>query len=735
MTYEHTFPTSLLVLALLLAVPLAGFTAWKFLPRNIGNAVIAGLHLVTLALFAWCLLMPGQKQTTTQLLKPRFIIALDTTRSMTLAPEIDGQKPPTRWQTAQQALALPWTRSISADCQLDVCPVGATLREAVSLADAKSLQPDDRATLLRDGLRKLAERYAGLDVAGVLLLSDGIDTREAADAWASDPRPFPIHTLRLEKPGIWSKEPDVRVDSLVTARRVTVGWKSELRVKVSGQGTGNKPVTVQVLRNGQPVAEKPARIPDEGGDQTLVFQLSHPETGSFDITAKIPPLPKESNIEDNQQSITIQVVDARNRLLYVEGTPRWEYKFLRRVLLGDEQITPAVFYTGADGKPRGTGGTLTAAMTPAELNQCKIVVLGDLGAAELGDQRAGNLVRFVENGGSLVVLGGAKAWGAKGLIQTPLAKALPLRAGSTLVPMAAEKDPFPVSLTDTARAHPAFSGDAKLWETVPPVLSVFSGATLTPTAQTLVEAKTPKGARPVVVTQRYGDGKVAAILTDSLWRWQLGPEAARNKPYQRFWTQLVSWLLPREEQLASNKIDLFAERDQIFIGEQIILHARIGDAAKRPDSLECSITLPDGRTVPYRMDPGTVQTSSGKSYPGYTLRFTPELPGAHKAVAAAKIDAAALSSSPVSFNVQPFSPETMPRPARANILKSISAASNGKFFESPADLDKFLSSLAFHPAEEQTSEFRTLWRTWPIILALMLALAATWALRKLRNMP
>ena len=731
-TYEHSFPASLLVLALLLAVPLAGFTAWKFLPRNLGNAVLAVLHLLTLALFAWCLLMPGRKETTTQLLKPRFIIALDTSRSMTLRPE--GNLP-TRWDAAQQALAQPWTRSISADCQLDVCAIGATLREAVPFSDAQNLKPDDRATLLRDGLRKLAERYSGLDVAGVLLLSDGIDTREAADAWAGDPRPFPVHTLRLEKPGIWSKEPDVRIDSLVTARRVTVGWKSELRVKVSGQGTGNKPVTVQILRNGQPVAEKPARIPDEGGDQTLVFQLQHPEVGTFDFAAKIPALPKESNTDDNQQSTTVQVVDARNRLLYVEGTPRWEYKFLRRVLLADKQVTPAVFYTGPDGKPHGAGGDLTAAMSPSELDKCKIVILGDLSAAELGAARAANLVKFVENGGSLVILGGAKAWGADGLLKTSLAKALPLRGTSTLLPSTAEKDPFPVSLTDTARSHPAFSGDAKLWEVAPPVLSVFAGTRLTPTAQSLVTAKTPDGPQPVVLTQRHGDGKVAVILTDSLWRWQLDPETARNKPYQRFWTQLLSWLLPQEEQLSTNKIDLFADRDQIFIGEEIVLHARIGDAAKRPDALECSISLPDGRTVPYRMNPGTVQTSSGKSYPGFTLRITPEVPGAHKAIATAKSNNITSTSDPVSFNVQPFSPETMPRPVRAGVLKTISATSNGKFFDSPAELDKFLSSLAFHPAEEQSSEFRTLWRNWPVIVALMLALASSWALRKLRNMP
>ena len=60
------------------------------------------------------------------------------------------------------------------------------------------------------------------------------------------------------------------------------------------------------------------------------------------------------------------------------------------------------------------------------------------------------------------------------------------------------------------------------------------------------------------LTQRFGQGKVTAILTDSLWRWQLGPEAGKAKPYDRFWKQMISWLLPREESLDQMRLEIFA---------------------------------------------------------------------------------------------------------------------------------------------------------------------------------
>lgn len=730
-TYEHSVPVGILILVLLLAVPLAGFSAWKFLPRNMVNAAIALLHLGVLAGLAWCLLMPGRKDSVTSLIKPRFLIALDTSASMKLTP---SEQIPDRWATSLLALGQPWVDAIGADCEIEVCALGSELREAVPLDEVSGLSAGDPSTRLRDGLRQLAERYSGLNVVGALLLSDGVDTREVFNDWAADDRPFPIHTLRLEPPGEWQKEPDMRIDGVTTSRRVNVGWKTEMKVKVSGQGTRNQPVLVQVFENGELKTEKPASIPDEGGEQVVIFELDHPEIGTFSYRAHVPPLAGEKSVEDNELIVSVQVVDARNRLLYVEGTPRWEYKFLRRTLLADKQVSPIIFFTGPDGKPVGGTGDLGADMSPPDLALCKVVVLGDLSASELTAARAQNLVKFVEEGGSLVLLGGRKAWGADGHLSTPLGKILPVR-GSALESVIA-KEPFPVQLTDTARSHPAFAGDAQFWEVVPPVLSVFSGVTLSPGAQVLVNAEAPSGPTPMVSAQRYGEGKVTVILTDSLWRWQLGPEASANKPYQRFWTQLLSWLLPQEEELDSDRVELTTDREQVFFGESLALHARVGGKRDSgPGVIECTVTMPDGRQVPYRMNPGQVTTPAGKSFEGFSLPFTPEVAGAYSAIAKVTVAGETELSDPVAFFVQPFSPETMPRPIDAKVLAMLSSSSGGTFFESVQDLNKGLESLQFNAIEEETAEFETLWRNWFTVVLLMTALASSWTLRKLRNLP
>jgi Putative glutamine amidotransferase len=730
---EHTFPLWAIVLIITLALVLGLFTAWRFLQRRVINAVLVFFYVLILAGMTWCMLLPGLRNTFTQVRKPRFIVALDTSQSMALTP---APEVPSRWKVAQEALKRPWFSALAGECEVEFFPFDVELSENTPISEAESLKPKGAATRLRQALKKIAEHSAGLNVAGMLLLSDGTDTGEALDDWAGVAQPFPVYTLRLEPPGGWKQDPDVRIDSVTTSRRVTLGWKSELKVKVSGQGTRGASVAVQLYENGALLSEIPTQIPDEGGEREVTFELEHPKMGTFQYRVFVPPLSGEKNKEDNEQMLSVEVVDAKNRLLYLEGVPRWEYKYVRRMLLAERQISPIIFFTGPDGAPHGGTpvGNVTADMTPQQLAYFKIIMLGNIDAKELGPARAKNLVKFVEEGGSLILLGGAKGWSAGGLAETDLGKMLPVRAVEVKT-LEGEK-PYPVKLSEAARGHPAFAGDAAFWQNIPPVLSLFTGFTLSSGAETLVTADTPSGQQPVVATQRFGQGKVTAILTDSLWRWQLGPEAGKARPYERFWTQLISWLLPRQEALDSMRLEFFADRDQIFLGESLELNARFGtDDSAKPDSVEAKITLPDKREVPYRMAPQLLSLPSGKSFPGFTVSFSATQPGLYSVSGSAKFKGQTYTSEPFSFFVKPHSPETVPRPAKVEVLQAISAASGGRFFESLEDLNEHLNKIQLHTSEQKLSDYRTLWREWPSVILLMTLLAVSWGLRKSQNMP
>ena len=736
--YEHQMPSLFIIIALGVAAAVALLSAWYYLKISIPTIILLILRFIFLALLGWCMFLPEKKEVQTHMLKPRFIVAIDTSKSMLLSPKPGVIS--NRWEDAMTVLNQPWKNVISAECDIDVYTFASELGSKTDFQTLQTITPDANSTLIRESLQKLMDRYQGQNVTGFLLLTDGLDTKEAYDDWANEPWGWPVYTISMEPPEAWEVEGDLRVDTIKTPRRVTVQWTTELKAVISGQGTKGQPANVQLFKNGKLLQEIPTQIPSEGGSREVSFQLEHPEIGVFTYMVYVPPLPNETSTNDNSYSVSVQVVDARNRIMYVEGPPRWESKYLTRALQANANITPICFVRGPAGKflTYGPRGNLTPDLTDEQLASMKIIIVGNLDADELGETRAQNLLKFVDSGGSLVLLGGTKAWGEKGFMETSLKKLMPVkRLGKTPI-----EGKFAAVLTDSGSGHPAFAGDPELWKVIPPVLSVFPNASLSAGAEALVAAQAPEGTHPIIVVQRYGQGKVVAVLTDSLWRWQLSPNANKTKPYQRFWDQLISWLSPTENELAPEQLEIFADREQMYLGEEVSLSARYGrktsaeNQENQPEPVvNCQITTPDNRTIPFSMARQNVTTAGGKTFPGYAVKFKAEQPGLHKAIAVTDMAGKKISSDEISFFVKPFTPESMPRPVNTAVLKAIARQSGGKFFENLEDLNNTLSSLSFAGREEESVTYISLWQTILIISCLLTLLTIEWAIRKWRNMP
>lgn len=729
--FEHALPTWAIALAvgLTLLVTIGAFL--RYLPISVANLVLFILRAAFLLLLGWCMLLPIMRRTLTEYIKPHFLVVLDTSASMTMKPV--GGAISNRWQVAQGVLAQPWPKRLMADCTVDLFTLDAEPGAVTPIGQYAQFSPKGQASHLRAGLRKIFDRYKGQNVAGLLFLSDGLDTREIHEDWVLGPWPCPVYTVRLEPPDIWEAEVDVRIDSVDTPRRAIVGWETKLTAVLSGQGVKGETFAVQLLEDGALVEEIPTELPPDGGTREVSFRLKHPVVGNFTYTVNIPPLKKETRTNDNAYAVSVQVVDAKNRLLYVENVPRWESKYLIRELRANKNISPLAFVRGPNKLflTFGERGSMNLDLTEEQLNQYKILIVGDLDAEVLGAARAGALLKWVEVGGSMVLLGGPGAWGENGFAATALKKMLPVQRPWESPP---REGTFAAAVTPDGSAHPIFTAGTNDWKTMPPVLSLFTGARLSAGATTLVEAQTPQGAQPVIVVQKYGQGKVAAILTDSLWRWQLNP--GEIQPYAKFWAQLIDWLLPTEVELEKFELDLFSDTDQLFMGEAIALKARLsaGEIAVPANTRPvCEVRGPGERRIPLDMTRQTVAGGAAKNYHLYAVEFTPGLAGLHKAVATIEINGQRVDSAPYTFFIKGFTPETNPRPFNAELLKRMAEIGKGKFLE-PAQVNEELSALRFKKREEQRLEFRSLWQNWVIVACLMLLLAVEWTIRKLRNM-
>ncbi len=731
MIFERNAPAWLL--ALLIGAGVAGVVllARRYLAWNRLTLTLIAVRLAFLGVLAWCLGLPIEKQALTELRKPRFLVAVDASASMSLSPT---SSVPARWSVAQSVLGGAWRETVAAQCEVDAYALVPALSEKMALDQVAQLRPEGPASPLRASLVRMLDRYRGQKLAGLLLLTDALDTREAGDDWINLDWPCPVYTLKVEPPDTWQEETDVAVDSVDAPRRVVVGWNTKLTAVVSGRGTRGETLHVQLFKDRALLQDVPTQLPSAGGTREVSFPLENPAIGAFSYEVVVPPLPGESSTNNNAYALSVQVVDARNRLLYIEDTPRWESKYLTRVLQGNANITPLIFLRGPGGAflTIGQRGGQTLDLTEAQLGQLKMVILGDLDAKALTDERASRLVRFVEEGGSLLVLGGMRAWGEQGVTTGPMGKVMPVRRVASGPPAEGQ---FAVALTDEGRAHPAFLTQEGVWDRLPPVLSVFASAQPTAGASVLATAATPEGPRPLIVVQRYGQGKAVVVLTDTLWRWQLDPGS--EKPYARFWTQMLQWLMPQKEEISPYQLDLYSETDRLFLGEALTLNARIGTAteAEQPAdaSVQCVITGPDERALPFPMGRRTVTTAAGRTTPGYAVDFSPEKPGLYKAVAKSEIRGRPVESAAYSFFVQSVTPETAPRAARLDLLERMARASGGRFGDAN-EIGAALARLSVTADQAERTRYVSRWNSPWLIGLLVGLLALEWYLRRTRNM-
>jgi hypothetical protein len=226
------------------------------------------------------------------------------------------------------------------------------------------------------------------------------------------------------------------------------------------------------------------------------------------------------------------------------------------------------------------------------------------------------------------------------------------------------------------------------------------------------------------------------LLTDSLWKWVLTEKDLDVAPFQRFWNQLLAWAMPEKEEIDLREIDIWTDREQLFLGEEIVIKARkTGKEAASDIPVACEITTADERKMTFRMTPDQVVTPSGKAYPGFAVKIKGEEPGIHQLVGVMDVAGKRIESDPVSFFVKPFTPESVPRAANSAVLKLLASNSSGKYFSTLQALNDELSTLRFASTEQEQVNYRSLWELWPILGTLIGLLAISWLLRKLRNMP
>src|SRR5919106_3844951 len=296
--------------------------------------VLTALRMLALALILFCLFRPTLVVRAAVPQQNVVAVLLDDSRSMQI-PDWGG-KP--RGEFLRQQFGAPESPIIKA---LSDRFLVRTFRFSSS---ANRIEPEDGLTFngsqtrLAPSLEGAREELAGLPVSGVVLVSDGADTSDVSlgDALlALKAEKLPVFTVGVGSPQLTR---DIQIDRVSTPKSVLKDASLMVNVVLTQTGYAGRTVTVDVEDEGRIVGSQQLRLPADGSPATARVRAAASESGPRLFKFRVTPLSDEVVTQNNVRESLIQVRDTREKILYFEGEPRFEMKFLRRAIVDDKNL-------------------------------------------------------------------------------------------------------------------------------------------------------------------------------------------------------------------------------------------------------------------------------------------------------------------------------------------------------------------------------------------------------------
>jgi uncharacterized membrane protein len=247
------------------------------------------------------------------------------------------------------------------------------------------------------------------------------------------------------------------------------------------------------------------------------------------------------------------------KILYFEGAPRPEMKFIRRAVSDVTNLRLVTLQRTAEGKyiridVDGPSDLVNGfPSTREEMFRYQGVVLGSADASLFTTDQQNLLADFVTvRGGALLVLGGEQSFGEGGWFETPLSYLLPIAFDPNRDRKSARLSlKVNVRPTDIGLGHPALKiGDTKrpaaaMWQELPPV-TIVNAVYSRPGAEILLAGNDRTGREQVVLAvQRHGAGRAVVFTPQDSWVWAMNAKVD-SPAHERFWRNLFEWLVNGE---------------------------------------------------------------------------------------------------------------------------------------------------------------------------------------------
>jgi uncharacterized membrane protein len=701
------------------------------------------LWLMEWVLVAMVLLLLWQPAVTVaELTSQQNIIAIliDDSRSMAIADSgSDGAS--TREATAIKVMQNGVLAGLQKRFQTRIYSLDSKAARVSTLDEVK---PGAAATHIGDGLKEFAAETADLPIGAVVLLSDGAENAGGVGGSADIDmdmirglrnRRVPVHTVGFGKEQIAR---DVEVDDVSVAAGAIANSRMAATVSFHQRGYAGSKAVLLVRDGDKALAAREIALGADGAVQSETIFFDAGAAGAKNLQFSLSPLAGEENVLNNAIQRPVSVSDAKRRILYVEGEPRWEYKFIRRAEDDDHSVQVVSMLRTTENKIYRQGISDPKELAdgfptrPEDLFGYQGIIIGSVEAGYFTPSQQELLREFVDRrGGGLLFLGGRFSlsdggWGASGL-----ANLIP-----TFLPSGRhtfDRDPATVELSAAGEDSPITrlvddpAKNVDRWRKLTYLMDFQDAGTPKPGATVLIRMNAGRRSLPLLVTQSYGHGRTAVMATSGTWRWQMS-QPLGDTAHDLFWQQLLRWLIADSpgQVVASTTTRTLMDDGRIEVAATVrdkqfmpAADARVTAHFIGPDGISAMVDM-----LAVQDTPGTFRADWMAEKAGSYLAEVTAQQGAQGDRGAQE-----LGRDVLTFQRTDGVAENFHREQNRELLEKLASQTGGQYWRQQ-DLAKLPSEISYSEAGISVRDTKELWNMPVVFLVLVALLTGEWLLRR-----
>lgn len=649
------------------------------------NTILFACRAVLAFFLAFLLLGPIVKQISNLYEKPAFIILHDNSSS--IAETVDS----VTLHKVQSDLSE--TRDILNSNGYDA--------EVHTLSDEEitDFRYTETTSDINGALRRIANRYEGRNIAGVVLVSDGIYNAGLSPLYAN--YNFPVHTVGI---GDTTVRADIALKNIAYNKIAYQGNRFPLRAEVQLKNIASSTVTATLLKRGK-VLEKQTKKYTPGQLIVYDFQPVADEQGIQKYDIQIETRPEEHNTRNNRSSVFVEVVEGRKKILCVAAAPHPDIKALREVITKNSNYEFLLHIPDVSQQQ-------ASAMVPENID---LAIFHQ--SPDLRGKTATLFQTFMKSKSSVLIIFGHQT-DLRQLARhdLPVQYETPPREYDEVTPVVS---PALSNFSITSEASTAFAS-------YPPVSVHFGKMRMRAGVSTVLLQKVGSVTteKPLLVLSSDDSKKMGIMLGEGMWRWRLN-EFDRTENTQHFdevFGKLVQYLSTTEDK---RKFRSSPVRQEFSDTEPVVFESQVYNDIFEPvygNTVDIDITRIDGQRSDYTyvISPGNTRYQVGGLKEGvYRYRSSTVLNGKTESVRG-------------EFAVVERQAELQNLTADFDLLRRLSDNTGGKFYLASqlsslrANLQQTEAKSIIHTEETYDSMINLKWVFW----LLLVLVTAEWGLRK-----